>query len=95
MSHPDDAPLGLLGRQSLCRPLTAAEIGLARALEEIFATGQHQFSAVVEFLQQQQIPLPSGSSGPWTVEVLEAELRQINASLDEAYLRHEAGPAGA
>jgi len=94
MSHPDDATLGILGRQALRRPLTPAEFGLARALEDVFATGQHEFPAVVAYLEQQRIPRPSGGSGPWTVEVLDAELRRINASLDEAYLSRDSGPAG-
>jgi hypothetical protein len=94
MSNPVEATLGILGRQSLRRALAPAEIALAQALEAIFATGQHEFSAVVDYLERQQVPRPSGISDPWTVEVLEAELRRINASLDEAYLRRDSGAAG-
>jgi hypothetical protein len=94
MSNPEDPTLGTLGRQSLRRPLTAAETGLAKALEEIFATGQHELPAVVEHLQRQQVPRPSGTKEPWSVEALEAELRQINASLDEAYLRRNGDAPG-
>ena len=90
MTNPDDSSLGSLGRQSLRRPLTPAESGLARALETVFATGQHEFAAVVEYLQQQRIARPSGSTDPWTVAALEEELRKINVALDEAYVN----PAG-
>jgi hypothetical protein len=94
MSNPEEPSLGVLGHQSLRRPLTPAESGLAKALEDILATGQHDYPAVVEYLQRHQVPRPSGTSGPWTVAVLETELRQINASLDEAYVRHDNGAAG-
>jgi len=94
MSTPEPPTLGKLGHQSLRRPLTEAENCLARALEAIFATGCHEFTAVAVALQEQQIPRPSGATGPWTLEVLEVELRLINESLDEAYLRGSAA-AGA
>jgi hypothetical protein len=74
-----------LARQALGRPLTDAEQGLARALEAIFATGTHEFSAVAAALQASNIARPSGSSEPWTTALLESELKSINAALDTAY----------
>lgn len=79
-----------LARQSLARPLTAEERTLAAALERIFASGDHDFSSVAAALQQAKVPRPSQSGGPWTVEVLEGELRRINAALDEAYEKNAA-----
>lgn len=95
MSNPDNTTtLGVLGRQSLRRPLTSAETALARALEEVFATGQHEFPAVVEYLSQRHIVRPSGIPGPWTLEVLQVELQRINASLDDAYCKRNSDVAG-
>jgi hypothetical protein len=88
MEKHDQVRLGSLGYQSLRRPLTEPERCLAAALEAIFATGRHEFAQVVEDLQRQGVPRPSGGTAPWTVETLEHELRQINESLDRAYVQH-------
>jgi recombinase-like protein len=88
MSEDDSADLGRLGRQSLRRPLSEAEARLAEALEQIFARGCHEFAAVAAALQELKVRRPSGSKEPWTLEALEAELKQINVSLDDAYLRN-------
>jgi hypothetical protein len=85
MTHDDSADLGRLGRQSLRRPLSRAEAKLAQALEEIFASGRHDFSDVAVSLGELKITRPSGSTEPWSVAGLESELRLINASLDDAY----------
>ena len=77
--------LGTSGHQSLRRPLIEAEAKLATALERIFASGRHDFGATAAALQEMNVARPSGAAGPWTVEVLEEELRHINESLDEAY----------
>ena len=89
------AGLGTLGRQSLRRPLTAAEAGLAKALEEIYAGGQHDFGEVVAELQRRQTPRPSAATEPWTVAILQKELELINASFDQAYAGQAPLPAGA
>lgn len=81
----DDGLHKLLGRQALGRSLTAIESELARALEAIFASGEHDLEKVVRLLEQKAVKRPSGSAGGWTVEVLGQELARINASLDEAY----------
>jgi hypothetical protein len=80
-----------LKHQSLGRPLTAEESALANALEKIFLTGQHDFAEVARALEQDGVKRPSGEKGPWTVAVLEAELAQINASLDAAYAQNGIG----
>lgn len=85
MTHDDSADLGRLGRQSLRRPLSGAEAKLAQALEEIFASGRHDFADVAVSLGELKIPRPSGSTEPWSVAGLESELRLINTSLDDAY----------
>jgi hypothetical protein len=79
------APRGILGRQSLGRPLTEAEIALAAAMEAAFGEGVHDFDALAAALQARGVPAPSGDTMPWTVAKLQAELEAINAALDEAY----------
>jgi len=74
-----------LSRQSLARPLSNAETALAQALEEVFATGTHDFAAVAAALQAKGVMRPSGSHETWTEAALAEELRRINASLDAAY----------
>jgi hypothetical protein len=87
MAYDDSADLGRLGRQSLRRRLSDAEAKLAEALEQIFASGRHDFAEVAAGLRELRVPRPSGASDPWSVEALESELRLINASLDDAYTR--------
>jgi hypothetical protein len=87
MAYDDSADLGRLGRQSLRRPLSEAEAKLAQALEQLFASGRHEFAAVAAGLRELRVPRPSGATEPWSVEALEQELRLINASLDDAYTR--------
>ena len=76
-------------RQSLGRDLTALESALAAALEAIFATGEHDPQRVATELQNRAVSRPPGTAGGWTVSVLEQELRQINQSLDAAYIDRE------
>ena len=83
--EPDEAIYEALANQSLRRPLEPAERALAEALDVIFGRGEHDFAAVASSLQSAGIRRPSGETGPWTAQVLEGELRRINASLDEAY----------
>jgi len=92
MAYDDSADLGKLGRQSLRRPLSAAEAKLAEVLEHIFASGRHEFADVAASLAALNIARPSGSTDPWTVEALESELRLINASLDDAYTHKRPDP---
>jgi hypothetical protein len=85
---------GIPAHQSLRRPLTGAEQALAVALEEIFAAGVHEFPVVATLLQERHVERPSGSTEPWSTAALEAELKGINDSLDQAYARGGAAPAG-
>ncbi len=87
MAHHHSADLGKLGRQSLRRPLSAAEAKFAEALEQIFASGCDDFSQVAARLGELGVQRPSGDAGPWNLEALESELRLVNASLDDAYTR--------
>jgi hypothetical protein len=80
-----------LKHQSLGRPLTEEERALAAALEKVFITGQHDFAEVARALERDGVKRPSGEQGPWTVAVLEAELKRINTSLDAAYAEHGIG----
>lgn len=83
--EPDEAIYEALANQSLRRPLAPAERALADALDVIFGRGEHDFAAVASSLQSASIRRPSGETGPWTAQVLNDELKRINASLDEAY----------
>jgi hypothetical protein len=74
-----------LAHQSLSRAVTEPEAALARALEEVFATGTHAFAAVAALLQAKGVARPSGATGAWTEAVLASELAALNASLDAAY----------
>ena len=74
-----------LAHQALGRPLSALEAALAEALEEIFASGEHDLGVAVTLLQKKGVKRPSGAAGAWSLEVLATELAQINAALDEAY----------
>jgi hypothetical protein len=95
MNEPEEIVPGVAAHQSLRRPLTGAEQALAAALEAIFAAGLHEFPAVAAALQQRHVERPSGSTEPWTLVALEAELRRINDSLDEAYATRGIPGAGA
>jgi hypothetical protein len=79
-----------LGRQALGRSLTAGERDFASALEAIFQSGEHDLSKVAPLLEAKGVKRPSGSAGPWSLDVLWQELARINASLDEAYVANGA-----
>jgi hypothetical protein len=81
-----------LAHQSRGRPLTKAEMAFAQALEAVFSTGTHEFSAVAAALEAKKVARPSGTAGPWTLATLEAELVALNRDLDQAYLEHGLGP---
>lgn len=79
-----------LARQSLGRPLSDAETVLAVELEAIFATGTHDFAAIAAELTRRGITRSSGTPD-WTAGNLEAELKAINESLDQAYAENGIG----
>lgn len=74
-----------LATQAVRRAFTEQEQTLAAALEQIFATGEHDFQAVARLLNERNVSRPSGNTGEWTAEVLASELKAINESLDAAY----------
>lgn len=74
-----------LATQAVRRPLTEEELALAAALEQIFATGEHDFQAVARLLNERNIARPSGVRAHWTAQALASELKAINDSLDAAY----------
>ena len=82
---------GKLASQSLARELSPAEVGLSNALIQTFMKGEHDFGIVVSRLNEAKVPRPSGEPGEWTISALENELRQLNASLDEAYAKNGLG----
>jgi hypothetical protein len=89
MNDPLPSDRDRLAHQSLHRPFSAAERRLADAMEKIFATGEHDFAAVVVALEREGVPRPSGASEPWSVAALEFELKRLNDLMDEAYLRKD------
>lgn len=80
-----------LRNQSRGRPLTELESALAADLEDIYARGVHDFETVAAELNDKRTRRPSGETGPWTLAVLEAELKAINASHDAAHAEHGIG----
>ena len=80
-----------LQHQSLGRPLTDDEQAFALALETAFRSGLHDFNDVARALEQDGVKRPSGGVGPWTIDVLEQELKAINSSLDAAYAANGIG----
>ena len=84
-------PWSSLMHQSRARPLSDAEMTLARALEAVFAGGTMDFGEVASRLTEQAIAAPSSGTTAWTPALLEHELSLINASLDEAYARSGLG----
>ena len=81
----------VLKNQSRGRELSDGERELALALERIYETGESDFAKVAERLNQTGTPRPSGESGAWSLDVLESELKAINASHDAAYAEHGFG----
>ena len=65
--------------------MSVEEIQLAKGLEQIFKSGIKDFAQVAVLLQQNGVQPPSGAAGPWSSQLLQAELARINQSLDEAY----------
>ena len=86
MTQPREDVHSRLATQGLRRPLSEAEQALAAALEQIFASGEHDFAAVARLPNERKIAAPSGNGGPWTPQILETELRDVNQSLDAAYV---------
>ena len=80
-----------LKNQSRGRELTEGELAFANALERIYETGEHDFAKVADKLNERGTPRPSGESGAWSLDVLEAELKAINASHDAAHAEHGIG----
>jgi hypothetical protein len=85
--EPDEAIYEALANQSLRRPLDESERAFADALDAIFGRGEHDFAVVAGSLQSAGVKRPSGGTEPWTTQVLDDELKRINALLDEAYTR--------
>ena len=77
--------------QAQGRPISAAEQALASAMLKHFAAGTHDFADLAAALQADGVARPSGQRGPWTLEVLEEELRGINDELDRAYAENGYG----
>lgn len=74
-----------LAHQSLGRPLSEAEVGLAEALMAVYAEGVFESDAVAAALTARGTVVPSTRETTWTAQSLEGELRALNVDLDAAY----------
>jgi hypothetical protein len=80
-----------LAHQSRGRPLTEAESAFAQALTAIFGEKIHDFAAVAAELGKRGVTAPVSGRTDWTLDLLAAELKAINADLDAAYQDHGYG----
>lgn len=74
-----------LANQCRGRDLEPAEMALADALMEAYATAGHDFAKVAEALKEGGVIAPKSGGTDWTVDLLTTELQAINAELDAAY----------
>ncbi len=91
VSRKDLADQFPLDTQSRGRDLTKAELVFAAALEEVFAKGIHEFSAVATALAKAGVEAPVSGGTDWDIAKLNAELEAINTSLDDAFKDHGYG----
>lgn len=80
-----------LATQSRARSLTTEETALADALEQLFASGTHDFTEIAAQLSRQSVTIPGQSHSQWTLDILASTLHTINADLDRAYAENGFG----
>ena len=80
-----------LEHQCRGRELDERENALADALMAIYATGEHDFSAVAQQLAEKGVVAPRSGRTDWTEELLNEELVATNRELDAAYEAHGYG----
>ncbi len=80
-----------LEHQCRGRELDERENALADALMAIYATGEHDFSAVAQHLAEKGVIAPRSGRTDWTEELLNEELVATNRELDAAYEAHGYG----
>lgn len=74
-----------LAHQSLGRAVSEAEQALASAMMEIYGAGAASLAEVAEKLTERGLAAPASGNKVWDAASLEAELKAINESLDDAY----------
>lgn len=77
----------ILATQSRARALTAEETALAGALEQLFAAGMHDFTAIAAELTRLSVTVPGQSHSQWSLDLLTSTLQAINTDLDNAYAK--------
>lgn len=80
-----------LANQSRGRALSPAEDQLADALMAAYAAGALGEEAVAAALMAKGITRPSSNKVDWTADNIAAELRDLNADLDNAYRQNGFG----
>lgn len=80
-----------LRNQCRGRDLEPAEMALADALMEVYASVGHDFAEVAQALSARGVTAPKSGRTDWTEELLAEELQSINAELDAAYEAHGYG----
>ncbi len=80
-----------LGHQSCGRALTDAEMVFAEAMMEVYGTGVTEPADLASGLAAKGIKGPVSGRSDWTADLLEEELKAINADLDAAYQEHGYG----
>ncbi|MFC5584260.1 recombinase-like helix-turn-helix domain-containing protein [Nitratireductor kimnyeongensis] len=80
-----------LEHQCRGRELDERENALADALMAIYATGEHDFSAVAQQLAEKGVIAPRSGRTDWSEELLNEELVATNRELDAAYEAHGYG----
>lgn len=80
-----------LAHQCRGRELTGEEAGLATALMEIYGEGEQDFGKVAAALAARGVKAPVSGRTDWTEDLLNEELKSVNAALDAAYREHGYG----
>ncbi|MBN7760596.1 hypothetical protein JYP52_05560 [Nitratireductor aquibiodomus] len=80
-----------LEHQCRGRELDEREVAFADALMTIYATGEHDFSAVARQLTEKGVVAPRSGRSDWTEALLSEELAATNKELDAAYEAHGYG----
>ena len=80
-----------LAHQSPGRAITDAERALAEAMMAVYAAGAKGPEALAQGLAERGVTAPVSGRTDWDADLLDAELKALNASFDAAYAEHGIG----